>query len=226
LSVALLAGLGLWLAASEDAPAKTEAETYNSSTWGKIVEFAVSTDYDESSDITLRCSACSIMATQLEDVYERQTSIYKDFKNWDRQTRIAKLTPYLQRGCDEVRKMKIAQHGNTSERIYEDYYAIMSRGGTKSVMAYGPKSSAKLGKICDNYVKVDLPDLVDRMSSYIEVVVDKKTQRKQRIVDFKFREEICIEQLKLCGLKNPKAQHPNAQQEEFDWEWDEDKEEL
>ena len=221
----LAISLGLWLAVAQEGEGDTLA--YNSTTREKLIKFSVSTFADDSSDITLRCSACSMLATNLENAFEGKPAVYIEFKGWDRPTRISKLKKQLMKGCDSILEMRITQTGNRTERIWEDHMAVMARGGSKSTVAHLPSSSRDLYKVCKSYLEVDLPDLVDRMSSYISVVTGTgANERNQRLVDFKFREEICMEQFKFCGLKPAKVEEDDDDDEEFGWDEDDEKEEL
>jgi len=224
---AIVISLGLWLAVAEQGKGDTPP-AYSSITLEKLVEFSQSALTDDNSDITLRCSACSILATKLEDAFEGKPAVYIEFKGWDRPTRVSKLKKQLMKGCDDILEMKISQTGNRTERIWEDHMALIHRGGSQSKVVHLPSSSRDLYKVCKSYLDVDLPDLVDRMSSYISVVIGKGAKaRNQRLVDFKFREEICMKQVKFCGLKPANAAEVEEEDdEEFGWEEDDEKEEL
>ncbi|KAL1522883.1 hypothetical protein AB1Y20_017848 [Prymnesium parvum] len=209
-----------WLAAgaclAAVAAAQGDASSYNSSTWEKLAAFSTSTVGDASSELSLRCSGCFLLASMLLQKFMKP-KIYREFKEWEPEERRTRLAGYLQKACPEIRKMRIVQTGNKSEMIWEEYGAVYERGGSPGTVAMMPASSQELADICEEYVRVDLPDLVDRMSSFIT----KGGKRKQRIIDFKFREEICIEQFKFCPAKKKSTTLPS---EEGDW--DEDKDEL
>lgn len=184
-----------------------------------IANFSVSTDGDQSSNVTLRCSACSIMVNLL-DIKWSDPKIYKEFKDWDRPKRLKKLKNMFKKSCDTIRGLKFVQVGNRSERVWAEMYHML-KTGTNSQLTMNVETSSQLAAICENYLEEDLPDLVDRMSNYINVeVAIKGKMRKQRIVDFKIREEVCIEQFRFCSVKRKNS--TKSKVEEDDWDWDEE----
>lgn len=141
---------------------------------------------------SLACSACDIISSKFFDSLD--SKMVKAFKEWDGETRLAKVTEAFKKGCGDIEGMQLAMAGREGNRRFGlmDEFLKGSGGGDMHTLEVKPKKFADLiQKVCGALVRSYTSDVVGVLST--------RDKKKKRLLGVNLKGELCETRLKVCG---------------------------
>jgi len=154
------------------------------------------------------CSACSILATKLDDVIQ-DAKLIKGWTSWSRAQRVTELRKVLRRACPAISDLTIyASKSAMGGHVYVDMTEVMKQNNeaASQMLADMDKSAHHREAVrgfCDEVVrdKETMQTIADRMEAFRLANGIQRPPRapKRRLVDYRFKDDdLCPSVLGVC----------------------------